>query len=167
MEQDKPPLRYDDPERLDDIDNLDRSGPSHPYTPSHVYEKSSFLEEMIPSPTSSSDPIYFILRRSGSLAVLIIFIISIIFLALTNDVISDGSAFRLKHVFGYGVLDDSGGAGWVADDVSMSSGEKELGLKKQVDFDRYINMRSISEDDIKGKRVIFIGDVHGSYEPLM
>jgi hypothetical protein len=38
-----------------------------------------------------------------------------------------------------------------------------------TDFDKYIMLRSVPESEYKlskGHRLIFIGDVHGSYEPL-
>lgn len=39
----------------------------------------------------------------------------------------------------------------------------------EVDFEKYIMLRTLSHSDIetgKGRRLIFIGDVHGSYDPL-
>ena len=174
MELDKPPLRlYDDPtNRLDPIDSLPR--PSTPSSPirRRSRQSSTLLDELLPIPASSSassDPYNHLLRRTGSLAIISIFLISVVFLALSGDRPDGGSAWRLKHLFGEGNLDDAGGAGWVADDVSMTSGEKELGLKPEVDFQRYTMMRTLAGDevDVQSRRVVFIGDIHGSFDALM
>lgn len=42
-------------------------------------------------------------------------------------------------------------------------------IRADVDYDQYIKMRTITDDqaDISdGKRMIFIGDIHGSFDPL-
>ena len=48
--------------------------------------------------------------------------------------------------------------------MSLSSLETD-----RVDFEKYIMLRTLFRSDIdtsKGKRLIFIGDVHGSFDPL-
>ena len=48
--------------------------------------------------------------------------------------------------------------------MSLSSLETD-----RADFEKYIMLRTLFRSDIdtsKGKRLIFIGDVHGSFDPL-
>ena len=126
------------------------------------------MDEILPTPQlSTADP--HLIRRTGSLAVIIIFLTTALYLSLSDDVGYGLTAVRLKHLFGEGQLDDSGGPGWIADDVRMSSGEKEMGVKVKTDFERYVGVRTLAGDevDVTKRRLIFVGDVHGSYGPLL
>lgn len=157
--------------------------------------RKSLLDEIIPLPSASSVPTVRpsslrVIRRAGSLAVVSVFMLSIIFMAATEG----GRHTRggLRRVFGVGSDAGIGGAGWVAQDLGEVShndgggliegqkngavGRSRRGstgnmLKNWADFDRYQMMRTLLPQDIDittpGKRVIFVGDIHGSFSPFL
>lgn len=136
------------------------------------------LDELIPLPNSSqrsSQPALFpVLRRTGSLAIISIFLVSIVFLASTEG--GHQAGHGLRTVFGVGSNAGIGGAGWVAQDLGQTItgsgevlGEESHKDDEDTDFERYVKLRSLSKDQVDlgtGKRMIFVGDIHGSYDPL-
>jgi hypothetical protein len=77
------------------------------------------LDELIPTPRSATagDSEYHVLRRTGALAVIIIFFLSTVFLACTTEGL-ENTAGGLRKVFGSGSAAGVGGAGWVAQDLN-------------------------------------------------
>lgn len=183
--------------------------PSHhirrPFTPRSDSRK-PLLEELIPTPDHPDrrDSIA-VLRRTGSVAILSIFLLSVIFLASTEGRRQLASQ-DLRNIFGAGIQaevgngwlnqDLEGGSGSATDDVPAWEGAQpghgmpaapentkpqigtyDLAAVKagsdlradRTDFERYTILRTLppaSVDTSNGKRLIFIGDVHGSYAPL-
>ncbi|KAK8849385.1 hypothetical protein IAR55_004717 [Kwoniella newhampshirensis] len=156
-------------------------------------QKPSFLDEVIPTPSSSHSTdatsntnLSHTIRRAGSVAIISIFLLSIIFLASTDDSVhsaqNGANTGSLRQIFGVGSQAGVGGAGWVAQDldaVPESTTSSALtaeatgadGVRPVIDFEQYKTLRTIPADVLdvttEGKRVIFIGDVHGSYDPLV
>ncbi|WVQ97913.1 hypothetical protein IAU59_005030 [Kwoniella sp. CBS 9459] len=183
--------------------------------------KPSILEELLPTPSSFSDPasppsessrfdlntsFNRTIRRSTSLAIILIFLLSVSFMASTttnhNGIGYEavkGTAAGLKQVFGVGNQADVGG--WVSqqvEDIAQSNqddtqeGQEQSGqsggdggtgsdtdsetesdnsVRPDVDFDHYKVLQTLPPEKVdittQGKRMIFIGDVHGSYDPLV
>ncbi|WWD20006.1 hypothetical protein CI109_104479 [Kwoniella shandongensis] len=160
--------------------------------------KPSFLDEVIPIPSSSSPStstfqnsntnLSHTIRRSGSVAIISIFLLSIIFLASTDDSstkLRDGAQIKgggLRQIFGVGSQAGIGGAEWVAQDLDKVPEETTTssaitagstgadGVRPSIDFEQYKTLRTLPATAVdvtsEGKRVIFIGDVHGSFDPL-
>ncbi|WVW78657.1 hypothetical protein I302_100617 [Kwoniella bestiolae CBS 10118] len=159
--------------------------------------KPSILDELLPTPTTSSfqsgqtptDPLSHVIRRAGSVAVIAIFLLSITFMASTSSstgVLSKGAASGLREVFGVGSQADVGN--WIGEIASASGQQDETSddqggsdtdseseptdqVRPDVDFDHYKMLRTIPPGTIDvssaGQRLIFIGDIHGSYDPLI
>ncbi|WWD07885.1 hypothetical protein V865_005992 [Kwoniella europaea PYCC6329] len=158
--------------------------------------KPSLLDELLPTPTTSSfdrnDPLPHVIRRAGSVAVIAIFLLSITFMASTSSssvgILKDGSVSGLREVFGLGSQADVGS--WIGDlsstnnendqDASHGEGyssdtdsetEPNDQVRPDVDFDHYKMLKTLPPGTIDvnsaGQRLIFIGDIHGSYDPLI
>ncbi|WVF69868.1 hypothetical protein IAT40_004649 [Kwoniella sp. CBS 6097] len=197
--------------------------------------KPSIFEELLPTPSSFSDPsspyansnsndqsrVFDLntsfnrtIRRSTSLAIILIFLLSVSFMASTttnhNGIGYEavkGTAAGLKQVFGVGNQADVGV--WVSQQVEDIAGqgnndnenvagqsgdghvegvtsgsqyggtasdtdsetEPENSVRPDVDFDHYKVLQTLPPERVdvttQGKRMIFIGDVHGSYDPLV
>ncbi|ORY33024.1 Metallo-dependent phosphatase-like protein [Naematelia encephala] len=155
--------------------------------------KNSIFDELLPVPSTTSiglssssstetgRPSYPVLRRIGALAVIVIFLSSITFLAgTTEDAKHTVGDAGLRKVFGVGSEAGVGGAGWVAQDLgdvqvtstsSAVDAESTEDVKPKLDFEKYTMLHTIPPSSIDlttpGRRTIFIGDVHGSYAPLL
>ncbi|WVR04508.1 hypothetical protein IAU60_001512 [Kwoniella sp. DSM 27419] len=164
----------------------------------------SILDELLPTPSStpgSNASFSQTLRRSGSLAVICIFLLSISFMAGTASEtgaagglgvnVVRGSAGGLRKVFGVGSQAEVGG--WVSQDLDQvpsvqetadgrpgadggasdtdSETEPDQSVAPDVDFDHYKMLMTLPPGKVdittQGRRMIFIGDVHGSYDPLL
>ncbi|OCF37468.1 hypothetical protein I317_03855 [Kwoniella heveanensis CBS 569] len=203
----------------------DSADPQH--RPRIRRNKPSILEELLPTPSSFSSADYQspqesrfgvdlntsfnrTIRRSTSLAIILIFLLSVSFMASTttnhNGIGYEavkGTAAGLKQVFGVGNQADVGG--WVSqqveditqgdnaggdqggEDVTGGSASGDAGagtasdtdsetepdnsVRPDVDFDHYKVLQTLPPEKVdvtsQGKRMIFIGDVHGSYDPLV
>jgi len=85
----------------------------------------SLLDEIIPTPTleenrSGNGSLFYLARRTGSVAVISIFLLSIIFLASTEGRRKD-TGDSLRHVFG--------GDGVISSDVAWSTSDAEQDLR--------------------------------------
>jgi len=85
----------------------------------------SLLDEIIPTPTleenrSGNGSLFYLARRTGSVAVISIFLLSIIFLASTEGRRKD-TGDSLRHVFG--------GDGVVSSDVAWSASDAQQDLR--------------------------------------
>ncbi|WWC87114.1 uncharacterized protein L201_002000 [Kwoniella dendrophila CBS 6074] len=183
--------------------------------------RTSLLDELLPTPTSSTFPSnsnsYFsskqadsgslshVIRRAGSVAVITIFLLSITFMASTSTtspvgMLKSGAASGLKQVFGVGNQAEIGS--WISQDVSSSNTDTSINdslsqvqdgtasgsgsgsgsdtdsdsepleqVKPGVDFDHYKMLKTLPPGTIDissaGQRLIFIGDIHGSHDPLL
>jgi len=195
-----PPLRYDA-----SPDPASPSNPSlsrtHPrlFARPHLRSKPSIIDELLPTPASRPNLIHTnadtirILRRIGSLGVIVVFLLSVIFLASTDEG-SNKSGAGLRKVFEVGSDAGVGGAGWVAQDLEtpinetedmagpVISGEPESGEYGEavsgsssdlviIDFEKYTMLRTLTPSVLNASdmsnRIIFIGDVHGSFDPLL
>jgi hypothetical protein len=85
----------------------------------------SLLDEIIPTPTSDGNrgnngSLYYLARRTGSVAVISIFLLSIIFLASTEGTLKNAGS-NLRTVFGSDALDkvDTAWSGSLAEDVGQ------------------------------------------------
>jgi hypothetical protein len=144
----------------------------------------SLLDEIIPTPTSprrteDNGSLYYLARRTGSVAVISIFLLSIIFLASTEGRLRNTGA-DLRKVFGSTGLSTGDVASTLAEQPEqgvrphpVDGGYLDNPSVNQADvssdFEKYIMLRTVESSDYKlskGHRLIFIGDVHGSYDPL-
>ncbi|WRT64939.1 uncharacterized protein IL334_001879 [Kwoniella shivajii] len=144
---------------------------------------------------NQTDSLSHVIRRAGSVAVITIFLLSITFMASTTTTspagILKGGAKGLKEVFGVGNQADVGS--WISQDIQSSThnnddsqeditgsegisdtdseSEPSDEVRPDVDFDHYKMLRTLPSENIditsKGKRLIFIGDIHGSYDPFI
>jgi len=85
----------------------------------------SLLDEIIPTPTleenrSGNGSLFYLARRTGSVAVISIFLLSIIFLASTEGRRED-TGDSLRHVFG--------GEGVISSNVAWSASDAEQDLR--------------------------------------
>ncbi|WVQ79512.1 hypothetical protein IAT38_001611 [Cryptococcus sp. DSM 104549] len=162
--------------------------PQH-YSPPHLRQRPSFLDELLPTPTSSNlheddnkRSTTHAFRRAGSVAVISIFLLVVVFMASTDEGPKVNVAAGLRDLFGVGketilgswtealggALPGSGG-GTSAETETAAQSDEDDARPKKIDFERYSMLRTIPEEDLdfsSGHRVIFIGDVHGSYDPL-
>jgi hypothetical protein len=113
----------------------------HAYTQPNRRTKASLLDELLPLPSHTSTPIALptrsipllaskylthVLRRTLSLAIVFVFLLSTIFLASTQEGKTKGSV-GLKKIFGVGEMTDMGGASWVAEDIGdPTKGDDDL-----------------------------------------
>lgn len=93
--------------------------PNRPVRPT-PRKRQSIMDELIPlpnaGPDSKSTPLipWTVLRRTASVGVISVFLLSIVFLASTQ---SDHTRTGLRTIFGVGSDAGIGGAGWVAQDL--------------------------------------------------
>ncbi|ODN78369.1 hypothetical protein L202_04010 [Cryptococcus amylolentus CBS 6039] len=165
----------------------------------HLHPKPSFLDELLPSPVSSSalpsnkTPTSHAIRRSLSVGIIAVFLLSVIFMAANSpDQDAQGVGLKavkeqLKGVFGVGSVvelgeamaeslglgGDNGSHSSDAEEAATSSDEEaaaDSSARPKFDFDKYrkhSTIRGTDYDLSSGHRLIFIGDVHGSYDPLL
>ncbi|WVQ75211.1 hypothetical protein IAR50_004823 [Cryptococcus sp. DSM 104548] len=174
-----------------------------PYSDSsrpHLHPKPSFLDELLPSPVSSpalpsnKTPTTHAIRRSLSVGIIAVFLLSIVFMAANSpDENAQGVGLKavkeqLRGVFGVGSVVELGEAmaeslGLGGDTSSDSSDAGETATSSEedevtagstarpkIDFDlikKHSTIRGTDYDISSGHRLIFVGDVHGSYEPLL
>ncbi|ORX39259.1 Metallo-dependent phosphatase-like protein [Kockovaella imperatae] len=135
-------------------------------TPLHR-RKSSLIDELLPLPTSTptrqSLSLGQIARRTTSVGIIFIFLLCISFLAITTHGSPSQSSHSLKAIFGLGYQD--GIVSWIAGDL-----ESEQHKTAKIDFEQYKMILSLKAKDLDittpGKRLVFIGDIHGSFDPL-
>ncbi|WVN87040.1 uncharacterized protein L203_102216 [Cryptococcus depauperatus CBS 7841] len=150
----------------------------------HLRDRPSFFDEVLPSPSSSlhtlhsrKNPSTHALRRSASLAIISIFLLAVIFMACTEQDTNKKVAADLRKVFGMESVTDleatvgSLGSGSHEQDAEVSSNGEAApnDSRPDIDFDQYSTLGIINEDgyDLSpGHRLIFIGDIHGSYHPF-
>ncbi|OXG87415.1 phosphoric monoester hydrolase [Cryptococcus neoformans A2-102-5] len=161
---------------------------SEPHRPPALHHRPSFLDEIVPLPSPShftpvgKDPRTHALRRSMSVAIIGIFMLAVIFMASTESrSTAKDAAAELKGVFGIGSVAELGEI--IADNLGLDDGEQSTtddeGLaaeagensstRPKIDFDMFRMIKSVDHKDLdlsSGHRVIFVGDVHSSYDPL-
>ncbi|KAL7420637.1 hypothetical protein Q5752_004588 [Cryptotrichosporon argae] len=164
----------------------DAPEPAHPQLPQpSTYRRArprrSILDELLPIPRhdagrpgTSVDALARATRRSAALGVVLVFLAAVVFLAATQRTHAHGSTGLSGIWTGHAEVMDVGGPsspdGTQAESESLASEEAGEGIAAQ-DFDKYkyLHVVGASHTDIEteGKRVILIGDVHGSYQPLL
>jgi len=127
--------RYDPHDQVSQGNSTEQSathGANSPFSSRPVArQRKSMMDELLPLPTPSSSssstkkstiiPLS-VLRRTGSVAVIAIFLLSIVFLASTEPV---HRRTGLRTIFGVGSDAGIGGAGWVAQDLEEALNHKE------------------------------------------
>ncbi|RXK35168.1 hypothetical protein M231_07580 [Tremella mesenterica] len=172
-----PPPAYDPPSSSYPYRSSSPTSPTSPTQPTSATSKpysdhsrpllprhKSLLDEILPIPTpaySDHRSEWPVLRRTLAVGIIIIFFSSVIFLASTSG--HGGSG--MKSIFSSLRPDEdllSGsvqGIGGVEDMNDSSKGE--------IDFEHYTILRTLpGELPALGKRLILIGDIHGSIDPL-
>ncbi|EIW65804.1 hypothetical protein TREMEDRAFT_35995 [Tremella mesenterica DSM 1558] len=133
---------------------------SRPLLPRHK----SLLDEILPIPTpaySDHRSDWPVLRRTLAVGIIMIFFSSVIFLALTTG--HGGSG--MKSIFSSLRPDED----LLSGSVQGIGGVKDMNdsSKGEIDFEHYTILRTLpGELPALGKRLILIGDIHGSIDPL-
>ena len=123
-----PPSRYDRPSSPSSSSNPSRPQDVSSSRP-RFRPKPSIIDELLPIPSittafpshSNIHSIH-VLRRLGSLTVVIVFLLSVVFLASTKDGTQGSTTQGLRKVFGTGSDAGVGGAGWVAQGLDEATG---------------------------------------------
>lgn len=154
--------RYDYPPPLESPTRASAKRASNRSSPGPRFNsKPSIIDELLPTPASrpktarTSGETARILRRTGAVGVVVVFLLTVIFLAGTNGV-SQGGADGLRSLFGEGNDAQVENAGWIAqdldeptspvDDSSSTSGlETELGEKSSNHNQAILNWRRLRE----------------------
>lgn len=186
-----PPLgphdHHDDPSHASPDPGATYRQPSSPRVTFHPSGKggrprirrkgTSLMDEILPVPSTPllGEELHYepdsdrytwpVLRRLVSVGILVVFLSTVVFLASTSSTAHARGA--LSKTFG---LQSASGDGLDVEVPSAASAEGEVdasGKGKNKDFEKYTTLRTLPGDISKlGKRLIFIGDVHGSYDPL-
>ncbi|KIR56490.1 phosphoric monoester hydrolase [Cryptococcus gattii Ru294] len=162
---------------------------SERHRPLGLHHRPSFLDEIVPLPSPShftpvgKDPRTHALRRSASVAIISIFLLAVIFMASTESgSTAKEAATRLKGVFEIESVTELGeviAANVGLGDEAQSTNANDEGLAAEtgensstspkIDFDQFTMIKSVDPKDLDlspGHRMIFVGDIHGSYDPL-